>query len=88
MRFVATVSDRPGGIAELTRLIADNGVSIKDIYHERAWLQSRIDQVMVKVVVETTGRDHTKQLRRSLQEKVMYLSPITATACLHRLLLT
>lgn len=69
IRFVATVSDRPGGISELTRCIADAGVSIKDIYHERAWLQSRLDQVMVKVTAETTGREHSKQLKLALQQK-------------------
>ena len=31
VRFEATVSDRPGGIAALTRVLADSGVSIKDI---------------------------------------------------------
>lgn len=45
IRFVATVSDRPGGIANLCRDMAEQGVSIKDIYHERAWLHSHIDQV-------------------------------------------
>ena len=34
------VSDRPGGIAELTRLISNVGVSIKDIVHERAWVRT------------------------------------------------
>ena len=38
------------------------GVSVKDIYHERAWLQSRVDQVVVKCVVETTGREHKDRL--------------------------
>jgi threonine dehydratase len=45
IRFAATVSDRPGGIATLCRDMADQGVSIKDIYHERAWLHSHVDQV-------------------------------------------
>lgn len=32
VRFEAIVSDRPGGIAALTKVLADSGVSIKDIY--------------------------------------------------------
>ena len=47
IRFSATVSDRPGGIAQLCRDMADQGVSIKDIYHERAWLHSHVDQVLL-----------------------------------------
>lgn len=45
VNFYATVSDRPGGIARLTALLSEEGASIKDIYHERAWLHSSVDQV-------------------------------------------
>lgn len=67
--FYATVSDRPGGIANLTRLLADEGASIKDIYHERAWLHSTVDQVQVKCVVELNGKEHADRLRTALLER-------------------
>lgn len=44
-----TVSDRPGGIAELCNIIAKNGGSMKDIFHERAWLKQDIFSVRVSV---------------------------------------
>ena len=87
-RFIVTVSDRPGGIAELTRLLASLGArygsscllksisqvayeklsyltwvqnslrrqlllckflySVKDIFHERAWLVSSVFNVQVR----------------------------------------
>lgn len=65
-QFYATVSDRPGGIARLTALLAEQGASIKDIYHERAWLHTNVDQVMVKCVVELHGKEHAKRLRGAL----------------------
>jgi threonine dehydratase len=68
IRFNATVSDRPGGIAGLTKEIAHCGLSIKDIYHERAWLRSRVDQVQVKCVVEATGKEHVDRSLRHLKE--------------------
>ena len=40
-RFSVVVPDRPGGIAGLTAVIAEVGASIKQINHERAWLQER-----------------------------------------------
>ena len=67
--FTATVSDRPGGIAKLTEVLAQEGASIKDIYHERAWLHSNVDQVHVKCVVELQGKDHAKQVKRALKHK-------------------
>lgn len=69
IRFGATVSDRPGGIARLAKDMADLGASVKDIHHERAWLHSRVDQVVVRCVVETLGKEHTEKILRTLKEK-------------------
>ena len=41
--------DRPGGIAELTTLIAQSGASIKDMYQGRFWTKNDIFTVCVKV---------------------------------------
>ncbi|XP_019632542.1 PREDICTED: uncharacterized protein LOC109476108 isoform X1 [Branchiostoma belcheri] len=72
-RFVVTVSDRPGGIAELCKLIAKLGVSLKDIFHERAWLTSDIFSVQAKVVVETRDWDHAMELKRALEQKYSHV---------------
>jgi threonine dehydratase len=66
VNFYATVSDRPGGIAKLTALLSEQGASIKDIYHERAWLHSSVDQVQVKCVVELQGKEHGKRVKDAL----------------------
>jgi threonine dehydratase len=76
-RFVVTVSDRPGGIAELTKRIASIGVSLKDIFHERAWLKSDIFNVQVKCVVETRDQDHASELEKLLRDNYssVYFGP-------------
>lgn len=66
VNFYATVSDRPGGIAKLTELLSDMGASIKDIYHERAWLHTSVSQVQVKCVVELQGAEHAKRVQQAL----------------------
>ena len=66
VRFVATVSDRPGGVAGLTRRVYEAGGSIKDIYHERAWLQSSVSSVQVKCIVEATSHDHAMSIKQTL----------------------
>ncbi|EFX82963.1 hypothetical protein DAPPUDRAFT_302120 [Daphnia pulex] len=68
VKFSVTVSDRPGGIAELCRLMANLGVSIKDILHERAWLKSDIFSVEVRVMCETRDVEHAVELERVLKE--------------------
>jgi threonine dehydratase len=66
-RFVVTVSDRPGGITELATIISSMGISIKDIFHERAFLKSEIFNVQVKCVVETRDQEHSDELHRALK---------------------
>ena len=69
VRFVATVKDRPGGVANLTKILSDMGVSIKDIYHERAWLGQDVAAVDVKCVAETRSKEHGEELRAALAAK-------------------
>lgn len=68
LKFTVTVSDRPGGIAELCKMLASIGVSIKDIMHERAWIMSDIFSVDVKVVCETRDKEHAEQLKNMLHQ--------------------
>ena len=67
VRLVTPVSDRPGGIAQFTRMVAALGGSVKDIHHERAWLHSAVDQVVLKVVLETRGEEHNAEILRELR---------------------
>jgi len=67
VRLTVPVSDRPGGIAAIAALIAEQGASVKDIFHERAWLQATVDQVLIKVVLETRGEEHNAQLMRVIE---------------------
>lgn len=50
LKFTVCLSDRPGGIADLGRLMAGIGVSIKDIAHERAWLHNDVFSVSVSLL--------------------------------------
>lgn len=50
LKFTVTVSDRPGGISELTKIISSIGVSIKDIMHERAWVSTDVFSVQVRFI--------------------------------------
>ncbi|KAK2167691.1 hypothetical protein LSH36_25g05016 [Paralvinella palmiformis] len=74
VRFLVTVSDRPGGIAELARLLSSIGVSIKDMFHERAWLKSDIFSVQVKCVVETRDQEHCHELELLLRKHYKHIA--------------
>ncbi len=66
-RFTAVISDRPGGLAELCRVIAASGASIKDIAHDRAFSGPDVSAVHAVCTVETRDRAHVAALRRALR---------------------
>lgn len=65
-RFTAVISDRPGGLAELARVVAASGASIKDITHERAFSGSDLSAVNAVCTVETRDHAHARSLRRAV----------------------
>jgi threonine dehydratase len=67
-RFTAVISDRPGGLADLTAQIAACGASIKQVVHDRAFASSDVSAVHVLCTVETRNREHLATLRKKLRE--------------------
>ena len=62
------VTDRPGGLADLTRVIADCGASIQDIVHERAFSGADFFAVNAICTVETRDHAHVSALHRALKK--------------------
>ena len=67
-RFTVTISDRPGGLARLAKVLADAGASIKEIVHDRAFSGPDLSAVRVVCVVETTGPDHVRAVHAALAD--------------------
>ncbi len=67
-RFTAIISDRPGGLADLTAQIASTGASVKQVVHDRAFAGSDVSAVHVVCTVETRHRQHLAELRDRLKE--------------------
>jgi len=65
-RFSAHISDRPGGLAGFTRVLAEEGVSVIDIAHDRVFGGDEIASVSVECKVETRDHGHIDSLRQRL----------------------
>ena len=68
-RFSTTISDRPGGLARFAGLIAEEGASIIDIAHDRAFADDDITTVAVHCVVETRDAEHIAALHNRLNRE-------------------
>jgi threonine dehydratase len=67
IRFAAQISDRPGGLADLTRLIAEVDASIIDIAHDRTFAGLDFSEVNVLCTVATRDHAHVTELFQLLE---------------------
>jgi threonine dehydratase len=68
-RFKATISDRPGGLARFASIIAEEGGSIMEINHDRAFASDDITVVTVHCILETRDKDHITRIQTRLTEE-------------------
>jgi len=68
-RFTVVVSDRPGGMAEMLSIIADNGGSIKEVQHDRILLTAFVYKVALICTIETRCDKHATTIHEKLEEK-------------------
>jgi threonine dehydratase len=74
-RFDVRISDRPGGIARLTAVIAAAGASVREIVHDRAFSGADVFSTAVEVTVETAGHDHVATLAAALAAEGFVIGP-------------
>ena len=66
-RFTVRISDRPGGLAELCRVIASCGASINQVAHDRAFSGFDVSATHVTCTVETRNWGHIAELHCALR---------------------
>ena len=73
VRVNVWVSDRPGSLARLTELIAQQEANILQAIHDRSEPSTRINETEVALTLETRGADHSAQLIDALRKQVLRL---------------
>jgi threonine dehydratase len=66
-RLMVTVRDRPGTLAELTKIVGDLGANVLEIRHRRAFADITVGDVEVVMHVETRGKDHLREIVDALE---------------------
>jgi threonine dehydratase len=65
-RFDVLMSDRPGGLAHLSAVLAAAGANVTEILHNRTFAGPDLSRVHVLCTVETRNREHILEIQRSL----------------------
>jgi threonine dehydratase len=62
------IPDRPGGLARLLAELGEAGANILDVSHERISADLRLDEVEVRLQMETRGEPHAEQVLTRMRE--------------------
>ncbi len=73
-RFNVLISDRPGGLAHLSGILAAAGANVTEIVHNRTFAGPDLSSVHVLCTVETRDREHIAQVNAMLAEEGVRLS--------------
>ena len=73
-RFDALISDRPGGLAHLSGVLAAAGSNVTEIVHNRTFAGPDLSRVHVLCTIETRDRAHISEIQQRLAEKGVELS--------------
>jgi threonine dehydratase len=67
VRMFTRVPDRPGGLADLLKLIADARANLLTLEHVREAVALNVRETGVELTLETRGPEHAEQLRQALE---------------------
>ena len=68
-RVTVTISDRPGGLARFATIIGEEGGSVIEIDHDRAFASDDLTLVIVHCVIETRDETHIQVLKQRLERE-------------------
>jgi threonine dehydratase len=74
-RFTARVSDRPGSLAHLTKVLADTGASVKEVFHDRHFASADVARVSITCLLETRDFAHIDQVKAALAKAGIEIAP-------------
>jgi threonine dehydratase len=66
VRIQVEVPDVPGGLADVTRIIADAGGGIVEVVHQRAFTQLSLESAEVAFAIQARGLEHVREILDAL----------------------
>jgi threonine dehydratase len=72
--LLACISDRPGSMAQLLTLVAEQGANLLDVEHIREGFDLHVRETAVQLVLETRGRTHAEQVTGAVR-RAGYAAP-------------
>ena len=71
------ISDRPGGLAQLLSLFAENGANLVEVEHVREGVDLHVRETGVQIVLETRGPEHAATVLAAARSGGYEISELT-----------
>jgi threonine dehydratase len=68
MVVVTVVPDRPGALASLLRVIAEQGANVLDVVHLREGIDLHVRETAVRLVLQTDGPEHGQRILNAVKD--------------------
>lgn len=62
------VSDIPGSLSEITRILAEHKANILEVHHDRVKHGLNLKETEIDFVIETTSHEHIQKIREALKQ--------------------
>ena len=66
--FRTAIQDRPGGLAELTKIISEHNANILNVNLAKSSIGGALGSLTTEMVLETFDQDHINRLKASITE--------------------
>jgi threonine dehydratase len=80
VRMRVEITDVPGALAKVTRIIGERGGNILEIYHQRLFFDVSVKLAEVDVVVETRNAAHVGEIMAALKANALPVRLLSSTA--------
>jgi len=67
VRLRIQITDAPGNLARVTRIIGEAGGNIVEIVHQRLFYDVPVKQTDIDVVIETRNASHAAEIKKKLE---------------------
>jgi threonine dehydratase len=66
--LVTVVPDRPGALASLVRVVAEQGANVLDVTHLREGVDLHVRETAIRLVLQTDGADHGEHIVEAVEQ--------------------
>jgi threonine dehydratase len=67
LALATVIPDRPGALAGLLRIVAEQGANVVDVAHIREGVDLHVGETAVRLVLQTKGREHSAQITQAVE---------------------